>query len=60
MQAGPGVHPAPIQRLSWALLPEVKRSECEADHSVPSSAEVKSGGALSPLPSVFMAQSLIN
>jgi hypothetical protein len=31
----------------------------EADHSSPSSAEVKNGGAISPLPNVFMAYCLI-
>jgi hypothetical protein len=33
--------PPPIQWVPWAFSPEVKRSGCEADHSPPSSAEVK-------------------
>jgi hypothetical protein len=33
-----------------ALCPAVKRKECEAGHSPPSSAEVKNGGAISSLP----------
>jgi hypothetical protein len=32
----------------------------EVDHSPPSSAKVKNGGAIPPLPSVFMAWCLIN
>jgi hypothetical protein len=45
--SGPALGPTqpPIQ---W--VPVVKRQECEADHSPPSSAEVKNGGALPPLP----------
>jgi len=31
----------PIQCVGWAFFPEVKRSGREADHSPPSSAEVK-------------------
>jgi hypothetical protein len=31
-------------------FPVVKRLEHEVDHSTPSSAEVKNGGAISPLP----------
>jgi hypothetical protein len=33
-----------------AVSPGVKRQWPEADHSLPSSAEVKNGGALLPLP----------
>jgi hypothetical protein len=39
----------------------VKRQGREADHSPPSSAEVKNGGAIPPIPQyVFMAWCLIN
>jgi hypothetical protein len=40
----------PIQRVSVPLSSRVKRSGREADHSPPSSAEVKSVGAIPPLP----------
>jgi hypothetical protein len=39
-----------IQRIPGALFMLVKRPGPEADHSPPSSAEVKNGGAISPLP----------
>jgi hypothetical protein len=39
-----------IQRVPGALSPGVKRLRREADHSPPSSAEVKNGGAIPPLP----------
>jgi hypothetical protein len=39
---------SPIQCLLEALSPGVKRSGYEADHSVPSSAEVKHGGSTPP------------
>jgi hypothetical protein len=32
----------------------------KADHSPPSSAKVKNGGGIAPLPHVFMAECLIN
>jgi hypothetical protein len=32
----------------------IKRQGCEADHSPPSSAEVKNGGAIPPLPDTFL------
>jgi hypothetical protein len=40
----------PIQEVSGAISPEVKRQERVADHSPPSSAEVKKSGAIPPLP----------
>jgi hypothetical protein len=40
----------PIQWVPWAISPGVKRPGREADHSPPSSAEVKNSGATSPLP----------
>jgi hypothetical protein len=39
----------PIQLVPAALSPGVKPQGREADHSPPSSAEVKKGGAMSPL-----------
>jgi hypothetical protein len=40
----------PIPWVHGALSPEVKLPELEADHSPPSSAEVKNGGAVPSLP----------
>jgi hypothetical protein len=51
----------PIQWVLCASSPGVKRPGREADHSPPSSAEVKKGGGISPLPPhVFMVYCLIN
>jgi hypothetical protein len=41
------------------ISPEVKRPGREADHLLPSTAEVKDGGAIPPFPHVLMAQFLI-
>jgi hypothetical protein len=49
-----GVTQPPIQWVPGALPPGVKRQRREADQSPPSSAEVKNGGAIPPLPHVFM------
>jgi hypothetical protein len=53
----PTVGPAQpaIQWIPGALSPGVKRQGREADHSPPSSAEVKKDGAIPPPPYVFMA-----
>jgi hypothetical protein len=40
----------PIQWVWWSLSLGIKRQGREADHSPPSSAEVKKGGATLPLP----------
>jgi hypothetical protein len=40
----------PIQCVPGTLSPEVDRKRREADHSPPSSAEVKKDGAIPPLP----------
>jgi hypothetical protein len=40
----------PIKWIPGALFPGVKRPRREADHSLPSSAEVKNGGTIPPLP----------
>jgi hypothetical protein len=45
-----GLTQPPIQWVPGALLLRVKRQVREADHSPPSSVEVKKGGAISPLP----------
>jgi hypothetical protein len=39
----------PIQWVLGSLLAGLKRPGCEADHSPPSSGEVKNGGAIPPL-----------
>jgi hypothetical protein len=39
-----------IQWIQGAISPEVKWPGCEADHSPPSNAKVKNGGAIHPLP----------
>jgi hypothetical protein len=41
-----------------ATFPGVKRAGCEADHSSPSSAEVKNAAAMPPLPHAYLC--LIN
>jgi hypothetical protein len=41
--------PLPIQWISGALFQKVKRQRREADHSSPTSAEVKNGTAIPPL-----------
>jgi hypothetical protein len=46
----PGPTQPPIQRAPGAISPGVTRSGREADHSPPSSAEVKNGGAIPRLP----------
>jgi hypothetical protein len=44
-----GLIQPPIQWVSAALFPGVKRPGCEPAYSPPSSAEVKNGGAVRPL-----------
>jgi hypothetical protein len=39
-----------IQWLPGVVFPGLKRQRRESDHSPPSSAEVKNGGAIPPLP----------
>jgi hypothetical protein len=50
IQTDSGAHPASYQWVSGALSPAIMRPGCEADHSPRSSAEVKNGGAIPPLP----------
>jgi hypothetical protein len=45
----PALGPTQPRILPGALSPDVKRPGYEADHSSPSSAEVKNGGATPPL-----------
>jgi hypothetical protein len=40
----------PAQWVQGAVSPVVKRQGREADHSAPSSAEIKIGGAILPVP----------
>jgi hypothetical protein len=40
----------PIQHVPEVISPGVQQSEREGDHSPPTSAEVKNGGAIPPLP----------
>jgi hypothetical protein len=47
-----GLTQPPMQWVRGALSPGVKRPGREADHSPPSSAEVKNGGAIPPLPNM--------
>jgi hypothetical protein len=50
----------PIQCVSWDLSPGIKRSGREADHSPPSSVEVKNAwSCTSTHPYVFMAWCLV-
>jgi hypothetical protein len=50
VQADYGAHPASYGMCTGYLSPWVKRPGREADHTPPSSAEVKNGGAVPPLP----------
>jgi hypothetical protein len=53
-----GAHPAPYSMGIWgALSPGVKRQGRESDHSPPSSAEVKEGGAIPSLLYMFSLHS---
>jgi hypothetical protein len=47
---GSGSHPASYPMGTGALFLGIKRPGTEADHSPPSSAEVKKAGAIPPLP----------
>jgi hypothetical protein len=50
----PGRTQPPIQWLSGALSLGVKRPECEADHSSPSSAEVKNAWGYTSTPPISL------
>jgi hypothetical protein len=50
IQTDSGAHSASCPVGNGGSFPGVKRPGREADHSPPSSAEVKNGGALPPLP----------
>jgi hypothetical protein len=49
VQTSSGAHPVPVQRVPGALSSGVKLPGHEADHSSPSSAEVKNRGSMPPL-----------
>jgi hypothetical protein len=56
VQNGSGAHPTSYPMgTGRALSLEVKWQGSEADHSPPSNAKVKNGGAIPPHPLVFMA-----
>jgi hypothetical protein len=50
VQAGSEAHPAFLPMDTGAHSPEAKRPGRVADHSPPSSAEIKNGGAMPPFP----------
>jgi hypothetical protein len=52
VMSSPALRPTqfPVQWVSGALSPRLQQPESETDNSPPSSAEVKNGGAKSPLP----------
>jgi hypothetical protein len=50
----------PIRRVPGEISPGIKWPGREADHSPPSTANVKNDGVIPPLPHVFMVQCLIN
>jgi hypothetical protein len=54
VQTGSGAHPPPIQWVSGALSLEVKRSGRKADHSLPSSAEVKNAWSYTFTPPIHL------
>jgi hypothetical protein len=49
-----------IQWVLGALSPRIKQVVCEADRSHPSSAKVKNGGAISPLPPICLHGKVLN
>jgi hypothetical protein len=53
VQTGSGAHPAAYPMGIRGLFPGVKRQGREANHSPPSSADVKKGGTVPPLPHMF-------
>jgi hypothetical protein len=57
VQTGSGVHQAYCPMGTVVSSPEVKRPGREADHSPLSGAEVKNGGAISPLPHLSLCHS---
>jgi hypothetical protein len=53
------VHPTSYPMGTGTLSPGVKRPGCEDDHSLPSSVDIKNGGAKPPLPTCFHGVVLI-
>jgi hypothetical protein len=58
VQTGSGAPQPPSQWVPSALSPRVKRPRSEADLSPKSSAEVKNGGAIPPLPHTSLWRSV--
>jgi hypothetical protein len=58
IQTSFGTHPTSYTISTGAVSPGVKQQRHEADHSPPSSTEVKNSGAIPPFPT-FMAWYLI-
>jgi hypothetical protein len=52
--------PPPIHWLPGAVSPEVKWLGCKTGHSPPSSADIKNGGAIPPLPHTSSFQHMEN
>jgi hypothetical protein len=50
VQTGSEAYPTSYSTGTGAFFPVIKRQGRDADHSSPSSAEVKNGGAILPLP----------
>jgi hypothetical protein len=50
IHTGPGVHPASYPLGTKGCSPGIRRTECEADHSPPSSAEVKNAWTYVTIP----------
>jgi hypothetical protein len=53
VQTGSEAHTTAYRRDSRVFFPDVKRPGREANHSLPSTAEEKVGGAISPFPHMF-------
>jgi hypothetical protein len=55
VQTSPEIHPASYPMGIRVISPGIKMPGYEADHSYPSSAEIKNGGAIPVPPYAFMA-----
>jgi hypothetical protein len=61
VQTGSGAHPASYPRVPGALSSGVKRPGREADHSPPSSPEIKNAWSYTSIPQyVFMTRFVVN
>jgi hypothetical protein len=59
VQGGSEAHPASYSMDTTDPFPRVKQLELEADHTPPPSAQVKSGGAIPPLPHISSWRSAV-